>query len=92
MDREQSLIILPLFDSTNYEYWKVRMRAFLQSLNEQVWQAIEIGWIKPIEALVDWFSGRFPPKFFTMKLVYFIDFPGSSYLVLFNFSLCMILT
>ena len=30
------------------------MRAFLQSLNEKVWQAVEIGWSKPKEALVDW--------------------------------------
>ena len=30
------------------------MRAFLQSLDEKVWQAVEIGWTKPIEAPVDW--------------------------------------
>ena len=30
------------------------MRAFLQSLDKKVWQAIEIGWTKPKEALVDW--------------------------------------
>ena len=54
MDKGQSLIIPPLFDSTNYAYWKVRMRVFLQSLDEKVWQAIEIGWTKSKEALVDW--------------------------------------
>ena len=54
MDRRQSLIIPPLFDGTNYAYWKVRMRAFLQSLDEKVWQAIEIGWTKPKEAPADW--------------------------------------
>ena len=43
MDRGQSLIILPLFDDINYAYWKVHMRAFLQSLDEKVWQAVEIG-------------------------------------------------
>ena len=43
-----------LFDGTNYVYWKVRMRAFMQSLNEKVWQAVEIGWTKPKEAPVDW--------------------------------------
>ena len=53
MDRGQSLIIPPLFDGINYAYWKVCMRAFLQSLNEKVWQAIEIGWTKPMEALAD---------------------------------------
>ena len=30
------------------------MRAFLQSLDEKVWQAMEIGWTKPTEAPVDW--------------------------------------
>ena len=53
MDRGKSLIIPPLFDGTNYAYWKVCMRAFLQSLNEKVWQAVEIGWTKPNEALAD---------------------------------------
>ena len=48
--------------------------------------------LKLLFTIVDCFLGRFPPRFFTMKLVFFIDFPGSSYLVLFNFSLCMILT
>ena len=43
MDRGKSLIIPPLFDGTNYANWKVRMRAFLQSLDEKVWQAVEIG-------------------------------------------------
>ena len=54
MDREQSLIIPPLFDGTNYAYWKVRMRVFLHSLDEKVWQAVEIGWTKPKEVPVDW--------------------------------------
>ena len=54
MDRRQSLLISPLFDGTNYTYWKVRMKVFLQALGEQVWQAIEVGWIKPKEALMDW--------------------------------------
>ena len=35
MDRGQSLIIPPLFDGINYAYWKVRIRAFLQSLDEK---------------------------------------------------------
>ena len=30
------------------------MRAFLQSLDEKVWQAVEIGWTKPKEAPVEW--------------------------------------
>ena len=54
MDRGQSLIILHLFDSTNYAYWKVHMRVFLQSLDKKVWQAIEIGWTKPKEVPANW--------------------------------------
>ena len=53
MDRGQSLIIPPLFDSTNYAYLKVRMKTFLQSLDEKVWQTVEIGWAKSKEASAD---------------------------------------
>ena len=54
MDRGQSVLIPPLFDGTNYAYWKVCMKVFLQALGEQVWQAVEVGWIKLKEAPVDW--------------------------------------
>ena len=54
MDRGQSFIIPPLFDATNYAYWKVRMRVFLQLLDEKVWQAMEIGWTKTTEVPGDW--------------------------------------
>ena len=30
------------------------MRVFLQSLDEKVWQAVEISWTKPTEAPTDW--------------------------------------
>ena len=43
--------------------------------------------LKLLFTIVDCCSGRFPPKFFTVKLVDFIDFPRSSYLVLFIFPL-----
>ena len=54
MDKGQSLIIPLLFDDTNYAYWKIHMRDFLQSLDEKVWQAVEIGWTKPKEAPAKW--------------------------------------
>ena len=54
MDCEQSLLIPLLFDGTNYAYWKVCMKAFLQSLGEKEWQAVEVSWIKPKEASIDW--------------------------------------
>ena len=43
--------------------------------------------LKLLFSIVDCYSGRFPSKFFTMKLVCFIGFPGSSYFVLFIFPL-----
>ena len=43
------MIIPPLFDGTNYAYWKVHIRAFLQSLDKKVWLAVEVGWKKPKE-------------------------------------------
>ena len=54
MDHGQSLLIPPLFDDTNYAYWKVHMKAFLHALSEKVWQVVEVGWIKPKKALMDW--------------------------------------
>ena len=54
MDRGQSLILPPLFDGTSKAHWKVHMRAFLQSLDEKMWQAVEIGQTKPKEAPTDW--------------------------------------
>ena len=43
--------------------------------------------LKLLFTIVDCFLGRFPPRFFTVKLVCFIGFPRSSYLVLFIFPL-----
>ena len=54
MYRGQSLIISHLFDDTNYAYWKVYMRSFLQSLDEKVWQVVEIGWTESTEASANW--------------------------------------
>ena len=54
MDPGQSLIIPPLFDATNYAYWKVRIKAFLLSLDEKVWLAVEVGWTRPKEPPATW--------------------------------------
>ena len=42
---------------------------------------------KLLFTIVNCFSRRFPPRIFTVKLVGFIGFLGSSYLVLFIFPL-----
>ena len=54
MDWSQSLNAPPYFDVSNYAFWKVRMRAFLCSIDEVVWDAVEIGWTKPEAAKSTW--------------------------------------
>ena len=43
------------------------MRVFLQSLNEKVWQAVEIGWTKPIEVSTDWDDAKIEAENFNSK-------------------------
>ena len=43
------------------------MRTFLQSLDEKVWQAMEIGWTNPTEALVDWDDAKIKVANFNRK-------------------------
>ena len=54
MDRSQFLNAPPYFDGSNYAFWKVRMRAFLCSIDEAMWDAVEIGWTKPEAAKSTW--------------------------------------
>ena len=54
MDRSQSLNALLYFDGSNYAFWKVRMRAFLCSIDESIWDAVGIGWTRPEEAKSTW--------------------------------------
>ena len=69
MDRGQSLIIPHLFDGTNYAYWKVLMRAFLLSLDEKVWQAMEIGWTKPMKASANWDDAKIKVANFNSRVL-----------------------
>ncbi|VFQ64924.1 unnamed protein product [Cuscuta campestris] len=39
----------PLFDGTNYTYWKERMRIYIRSTNFQLWLAIKNGKEKPMK-------------------------------------------
>ena len=54
MDRSQSLNAPPYFDGSNYAFWKVRMRAFLCTLDESICDAVEIGWTRPEAAKSTW--------------------------------------
>ena len=69
MDRGQSVIIPHLSDSTNYAYWKVRMKTFFQSLDEKVWQVMEIGQTKPKEAPVDQDDAKIKAANFNSKVL-----------------------
>ena len=48
MEHGHFLVISPHFDGNNYAYWKVRIKAFLKSIDERVWNSIEYEWEKPI--------------------------------------------
>jgi hypothetical protein len=37
----------PIFNGTNFAFWKVRMRTYLMSLGADVWEVVEIGYTKP---------------------------------------------
>ena len=54
MDRSQSLNVPPYFDGCNYAFWKVRIRAFLCSIDETVWDVVDVGWTRPEAAKSTW--------------------------------------
>ena len=54
MDRSQSLNAPPYFDGCNYAFWKVLMRAFQCSIDESVWDAVDIGWTRLEQAKSTW--------------------------------------
>jgi len=43
-----SAIKPPLFDGTNFSFWKVRMRTYLMALGVDVWDVVETGYAKAI--------------------------------------------
>jgi hypothetical protein len=49
-----NLNFVPAFDGTNYNYWKVRMKFFLKSID--VWQIVETKWSPPSIAIGKWTS------------------------------------
>ena len=54
MEHGHSLVIPPYFDGNNYVCWKVRMKVFLKSIDERVWNSIEYGWEKPTTPVNEW--------------------------------------
>ncbi|CAM8910351.1 unnamed protein product [Rhodiola kirilowii] len=44
----QNITRPPLLEGNKYGYWRVRMKAFLKSQDESVWEAIGNGWTHPM--------------------------------------------
>ncbi|XP_051127607.1 uncharacterized protein LOC127249059 [Andrographis paniculata] len=52
MSREViSSIRPPVFDGNNYTYWKNRMEAYLLTLGDETWEAVELGWTPPTKVV-----------------------------------------
>ena len=67
MDHGHSLVILPHFNGNNYAYWKVRMKAFLKSIDERVWDSVEYGWEKPTTPVSEWETSQKEAAAFNSK-------------------------
>ena len=58
MEHSHSLVIPPHFDGNNYAYWKVRMKEFLKSIDERVWNSIEYEWEKSTTLVSGWLTSQ----------------------------------
>ena len=67
MEHGHSLVILSHFDWHNYTYWKVRMKAFLKSIDERVWNSVEYGWEKPTTLVSEWQTSQKEAAAFNSK-------------------------
>ena len=59
MDRSQSLNAPLYFDGSNYVFWKVRMHAFLCTIDETIWDSIENGYVRHTTAKPEWDKAAF---------------------------------
>ena len=69
MEHEHSLVILPHFDGNNYAYCKIRIKAFLKSIDERVWNSVEYGWEKPITPVSEWQTSQKEAAPFNSKVM-----------------------
>ena len=72
MDRSQSLNAPLYFDGSNYAFWKVQMRVFLCSIDETVWDVVDIGWTRPEAAKSTWDKAAFVATNANSKALYSI--------------------
>ena len=69
MEHGHSLVVPPHFDGNNYAYWKVRMKAFLKSIDERVWNSVEYGWVKPATPVSEWQTSEKEAAGFNSKVM-----------------------
>ena len=67
MEHGHSLVIPPHFNRNNYAYWKVRMKAFLKSIDERVWNFVEYRWEKPTTPVSEWETSQKEAASFNSK-------------------------
>ena len=67
MEHGHSLVIPPHFGGNNYAYWKIRMKAFLKSINERVWNSIEYRREKPTILVNEWKTSQKKAAAFNSK-------------------------
>ena len=58
MEHGHSLMIPPHFDGNNDAYWKVRMKAFLKSIDKRVWLSVENDWERPTTVIGEWTTAQ----------------------------------
>ena len=69
MEHGHSLVIPLHFDVNNYAYWKVRIKAFLKSIDERVWNSVEYGWEKPTTPVSEWQTSQKEAAPFNSKVM-----------------------
>ena len=67
MEHGYSLVIPPHFDGNNYAYWKVRIKAFLKSIDERVCNSVEYGWEMPTTPVSEWQTSQKEAVMFNSK-------------------------
>ena len=67
MEHGHSLVIPPHFDGNNYAYWKVKMKAFLKSIDKRVWNSVEYAWEKPTTPVSEWQTSQKEAATFNSK-------------------------
>ena len=69
MEHGHSLVIRPHVDKNDYAYWKVRMKAFLKSIDERVWNSVEYEWEKPTIPVSEWQTSQKEAAAFNSKVM-----------------------